>query len=371
MSGLVRHRATMLVAAAFVAALVLSAWLGDRGPAYDQPLDPENPPPAGAQAVAEVLGDRGVDGAVARSAAELDAVDPGPDSVVLVTGSDALGPTTVRRMNAVADGSWIIVVAPGPITVRTLGQRDSPVHVDVPSPHPADCANLMLTGLSIEVDAAVAYDERTASCFGTEEGALFVNVTDRLAFLGAGEILANDQILRADNAAAALRLLGQRDRLVWYVPDLADLAPSEQATVAALLPRWLRPALWIGLFTAVALVVWRARRLGPLVVEPLPVAVKAIETTHSRGRLYRKVNDREHAAAALRSAARDRLADRLRLPRGGDEVPLVRDLARHLGRSAEEMRFLIGSDALPPPTDHDLVELANRLAALDEEIRHA
>ena len=141
--------------------------------------------------------------------------------------------------------------------------------------------------------------------------------------------------------------------------------------MAALLPRWLRPALWIGLFTAVALVVWRARRLGPLVVEPLPVAVKAIETTHSRGRLYRKVNDREHAAAALRSAARDRLADRLRLPRGGDEVPLVRDLARHLGRSAEEMRFLIGSDALPPPTDHDLVELANRLAALDEEIRHA
>ena len=106
MSGLVRHRATMLVAAAFVAALVLSAWLGDRGPAYDQPLDPENPNPAGAQAVAEVLGDHGVDVEVARSAAELDAVDPGPDSVVLVTGSDALGPTTVRRMNAVADGSW-------------------------------------------------------------------------------------------------------------------------------------------------------------------------------------------------------------------------------------------------------------------------
>ena len=43
MSRLVRHRATMLVAAAFVAALVLSAWLGDRGPADPPPHDPANP----------------------------------------------------------------------------------------------------------------------------------------------------------------------------------------------------------------------------------------------------------------------------------------------------------------------------------------
>ncbi len=36
---------------------------------------------------------------------------------------------------------------------------------------------------------------------------------------GADQALTNDQILRADNAAVALRLLGQDDRLVWYVPS--------------------------------------------------------------------------------------------------------------------------------------------------------
>ncbi len=58
---------------------------------------------------------------------------------------------------------------------------------------------------------------------------------------------------------------------------------------------------------------WRGRRLGPLATEPLPVVVKAIETTRSRGRLYRKSGDRAHAADALRSATRARAATRLRL----------------------------------------------------------
>ena len=44
---------------------------------------------------------------------------------------------------------------------------------------------------------------------------------------------------------------------------------------------------------------WRGRRLGPLVVEPLPVVVKAVESTQGRGRLYRRVRDRAHAAGIL------------------------------------------------------------------------
>ena len=90
----------------------------------------------------------------------------------------------------------------------------------------------------------------------------------------------------ADNAAVALRLLGQRGRLVWYVPDLRDVAAGDTGSSAAQLPAGLVPALWLLAVAVLATMLWRGRRLGPLVVEPLPVVVKAVESTQGRGRLY-------------------------------------------------------------------------------------
>ena len=80
---------------------------------------------------------------------------------------------------------------------------------------------------------------------------------------------------------------------------------------------------------------WRGRRLGPLVVEPLPVVVKAVESTQGRGRLYRRVRDRAHAAEILRAATARRLAARLGCPRGTDAGALVAPVAqRHRPRPA-------------------------------------
>ena len=74
------------------------------------------------------------------------------------------------------------------------------------------------------------------------------------------------------------------------------------------------PGLWIAGATVVALLLWRVRRLGPLVTEPLPVIVKAIETARSRGRLYRKAGDRAHAAAGPAPGRAHDLPPRLHLP---------------------------------------------------------
>ena len=101
-----------------------------------------------------------------------------------------------------------------------------------------------------------------------------------MALLGAADILTNDQILRADNAAAAVRLLGERPaRLVR--PDLRRPGRRRRGELRSLLPRWLVPALWLVGLTTVALMFWRGRRLGPLATEPLPVVVKAVETTRA------------------------------------------------------------------------------------------
>ncbi len=92
------------------------------------------------------------------------------------------------------------------------------------------------TGLAVRVDQGTEYDT-VVGCFAGEHGNLVAVPRAGLTFLGAAELLTNDQVLRADNAAVALRLLGQRDRLVWYVPDAADLVGDDGVTLSTLLPR--------------------------------------------------------------------------------------------------------------------------------------
>ena len=64
-----------------------------------------------------------------------------------------------------------------------------------------------------------------------------------------------------------------------------------------------------------------------------PSSVKAIETTRSRGRLYRKAGDRAHAAGgAARAPPAPRSPSGCGCRRRTDPATLVRDVARHLGR---------------------------------------
>ena len=208
-----------------------------------------------------------------------------------------------------------------------------------------------------------------AGCFTGEHGHLVAMPRDGVTLLGASQVLTNDQVLRADNAAVALRLLGQHDHLVWYVPEASDLVGDDGVSLRTLVPEWIFPGLWIAGATVLALLLWRVRRLGPLVIEPLPVTVKAIETARSRGRLYRKAGDRAHAARALRRAARTNLAVRLHLAATVETDALVRDVARHVGRPSEQVAALLHHDAPAPVTDDDLITLANDLAALEREVR--
>ena len=81
------------------------------------------------------------------------------------------------------------------------------------------------------------------------------------------------------------------------------------------------PAYLVALQVFIAVVlaaVWRMRRLGPLVAEPLPVVVRASETVEGHGRLYRSRRSRDRAAAVLRDAARHRISARLALPATAD-----------------------------------------------------
>ena len=231
----------------------------------------------------------------------------------------------------------------------------------------AGCDDPLLDGLTLEVDSTSVYPGD--GCFDGTGGAVVVRPSEDTLLLGADQALTNDQVLRADNAAVALRLLGQSPRLVWYVPDSADLLGEDGVGLRTLLPRWIQPGLVLGLLALVLLVVWRGRRFGALATEPLPVVVRAAETTRSLGRLYRRSGDRQHAAESLRRAARARLAERLRLGTTTPADVVVREVARRTDRREDALAALLGPDGDVPSSDRALITLAEDLAELDREVR--
>jgi Domain of unknown function (DUF4350) len=363
-----RQRSWLIIGAIVVVAVAASVLLG--GPASTTiPLDPDNPGSGGAQAVARVLAEEGVDVSVVRSADALDGTEVDTDTTVVVTSPDLLGESTAGRLLAQVRGGRLVVVEPGPGAAAALGLPPGTFGPVGPR-RAAECDDDRFADLDLTVARGTEYPT-ARGCYPGDNGFLVATASTQVTVLGASSILANDQILEADNAAIALRLLGQSPRLVWYVPDPADLLGSDGVSLATLLPDWIRPALWMLGFAALSLMLWRGRRLGPLATEPLPVVVKAIETTRSRGRLYRKVNDRAHAAHGLRSAARLRMAERLGLPSRSSPQAVATAVATRIGADVDSLRPLLDPGYPPPATDDDLIALASHLAALDREVRRS
>ncbi len=111
---------------------------------------------------------------------------------------------------------------------------------------------------------------------------------------------------------------------------------------------------------------WRARRLGPLVAEPLPVVIRASETVEGHARLYQSRRARDRVAATLRAAAIGRLAPAAGLPASAAPGAVAAALA---ARSAlDEARVASLLYGTVPASDAALVALASDLDALEGEV---
>lgn len=370
MTGPRRPPGWVLVGLAVALALVVAVWTTGGSETRPDPLDPRNPGPDGGQAVAKVLADEGVDVRIVRSADALEDTAVDASTTVVVTSTDYLALSTLGRLREHAAAGRLVLVEPSYTLVRELD--DDLEVVGVAGDRVAADCDSTVDGLTLEVDDLTAFrgGPTARTCFATDGGAVLLEQdAGDLVLFGAGQALSNDQVLRSDNAAVVLRLLGASERLVWYVPDPADPDSDEAATLSSLIPRWIGPGLWLGALSVVALILWRFRRLGPLSSEPLPVVVRAVETARSRGRMYHRSGDRGHAARALRRAARADLAVRLGLDRRADAAAVTEAAARHLDTRVEEIGALLNDDQLPPATDHDLVRLAQALTRLRREVR--
>jgi hypothetical protein len=374
-------------------AALLVATRGSAGSAGSgAPADPESPGRGGARAIAQVLRQQGVQVVVVRSIDELEQV-PADDSTSIVVGSfDYLGQGAAARTTEYAGSAHRLVL----LEPSDLALQDLQVPLEVEAQHPtrstADCtspvadpsdrleAAATFYGASADGAAGPGLPSGATGCFAGEakSAALVIlratTSQPETVVLGSTVSILNATVAEASHAALAIRALGASPRLVWYVPSVSDLqapgpygepSPGDDRGV----PEWFGPGVLLVAVVFVLFAVARGRRLGRVVTEPLPVVVRAVETTEARGRLYRRASDRERAANSLRAGTRSRLAGRLGVPRQAPKEILVAATARSTGLDPSSVAAVL--DGPVPQSDHALVLLAEQLAHLEESVRRA
>ncbi|UPT42335.1 DUF4350 domain-containing protein [Streptomyces sp. WAC00303] len=363
-------------------------------------LDPRSADPKGSRAVAELLKARGISVTVATTLDEATAAT-GPDTTLLVTGPNLLTRSQQLRLDETASASAgrTLLIAPGPAATTRLapGVLAEPHHAvsalapscELPAARLAGTADM--GGIRYTTQAPTAI-----TCYpAAGRPSLVVLPTGAggdTVLLGAPDLLHNERLDKQGNASLALQLLGSRPHLVWYLPSLTDPSATtdddspgdeneeqpesgarddaaDESSFLDLVPSgWLWGTLQLTI-AAVLAAVWRARRLGPLVTERLPVAIRASESAEGRSLLYRKANARDRAADALRAATRTRIAPLAGVPARDAHTPdvLLAAVSARITTPDHDVSTLLFGTA--PPTDAALVLLADQLDALEREVR--
>ncbi|MDR1808733.1 MAG: DUF4350 domain-containing protein, partial [Propionibacteriaceae bacterium] len=292
----------------FLLGLVLLAVLSLLTPASLKEADGSitNAKENGTRAVAEVL--RAHDITVTQVTTLDAATAAGADSTLAIWLDRPLSETAAARLRAVPADLVLIVPdgATGAVELLTGGAvadhgawLENPADADCADPDATAAGKISSDGASLEGEAA-----GVMVCFRAWSGYGHYAAVDvdghHVTVVGAPAVFLNKTIaLSNGNAALALRVLGRHSAVTWYLPGDEVLPPDPDAALGFfdLLPVWGRAALGLLVLAGCAAAFWRGRRLGPLVPEPLPVAVPASEAAAGLARLYRQAGARGHAAA--------------------------------------------------------------------------
>ena len=371
----VLRRAVFWIAVAVFAVVVAVVGILFTGSlAEDDPLAATNPAPGGGKAVAEVLRQQGV---AVEATSTLDATaaavsDPSDTTLFFYDPDSLLDPDQLAEAFGLAgtvvvvdpDFDQLLALTPD---VAQAGTVDGAVDADCELTAAGKAGTITGDGSGFRYLGA---DPAVVTCFGSGDDVFsLVQVpTDAgvATVVGATDALSNEFVADRGNAALALNLLGSTENLVWYIPTVADLATDVPPTLGELSPDWVLPAVALVVLTALAAAVWRGRRFGPLIVENLPVTVRANETMQGRARLYQKSSARLRALDSLRIGTVERLAALCGLSRlaSVDDVIASASAVARL-QPAEVRRLLL--DAVPA-TDRELVALSDQLLTLERAV---
>lgn len=360
---LVRLAGVVVAVTLVVLAVVVSVGRANR----QQADDPRSTTPAGAGALGVLLAAedvrvtpvRGLDEALAAS---------GPGRALVVANGEVLDEPEARSLLTAGYGR-VILLRPSGAALQQFGVRAGSRAPSLDR-READCP---VEAAARAGSVAVADARSSYVATGPAEFACYPDGSGGWAYLRVGtdagtsvELvgggISNELLGEAGNAAFGMNVFGAQGEVTWLMarregPD-GPVAPS-------LLPPWWPIALAQAAVAFGVVAVWRGRRLGPILVEPLPVTVRAAETVEGHGRLYHRLDAYDRAAAALRTGAVGRLSRAF----GPAEDPLALSaaVAARTGRDPAQVRALL-FDA-HPGSDDDLVDLARDLDRLEQETR--
>jgi len=330
-------------------------------------MDPASTSPEGAHALVALLREHGVEVTVADGVADVERAAR-PDTLVVVAQTFYLADDDqLRRLDEVPGD--LLLVDPVPRIrealapkIRLAGVSSYGGRLDCELPEAIRAGEVQL-GISDTYEANTDVD--LTRCY---DGAI-VRYTDSgrtTTVVGSAEFMMNGGLLERGNAALAMNLAGGRPHVIWYAPQRMEGQSPGGATVSDLIPDHVRWIMWQLCLVVALLAIWKARRIGPLVAERLPVVVRASETVEGRGRLYRSRRARDRAADALRTAALHRLAPRLGLGAGASPAAVAEAVAARTGQDPTALSATLFGP--PPASDADLVHLAHRLDDIERQV---
>ncbi|HRP99266.1 MAG TPA: DUF4350 domain-containing protein [Terrimesophilobacter sp.] len=341
------------------------------------PLAPDNAAPQGAMALAEVLRSQGVAVTHARSLVEArEALGGGAEASLFVV--DNLGVLTGQQLASLDHRTTAMIVMTPTFNqldgfvdeVSPGGQVDGLLTPDCDLPAARAAGNITGDGFGYRLigelpGATACYDS------GQDVASLiqFQRENTTITVIGTERAFSNEGIGVAGNAALALWLLGTSDELVWYEANITDAAIPGAPTIGELTPAWVSAAIVLLGFAIVALAVWKGRRFGPLVIENLPVTVRASETTEGRARLYQKSSARLHALDTLRVGAIARLAALSGLGRSATVDDVIYRVVANTGFDEHYVRGVLVDST--PHGDADLMRLSDSLLQLERATEKA
>jgi hypothetical protein len=350
-------------------------------------LDPASRAPYGSNAVTDILGERGFTVVRAYSTSSALAALAGPaglgpgqarPATLVVTSPYLLTRRQLVRLGQA--GTDLVAVEPGPAGLAALapevrvkdrlarrsGQLLQP-GCDLPAARLAGTANV--GGSSYRTPAA------GTGCYlagGFPTLVRYRAAGRTITVLGSGAALTDGYLARNGNAALALNLLAAHRCVIWLTPEpplvpLPASRPGQPARPGPALIPWQAWLVVIQLAIAAVLAgLWRARRLGPLISERLPVVVRASETVEGHAGLYQSRRARDRATYALREDLLVRMLPRLGLVRDAPQDAVTGAVAARSRRGQQDIARILYGPA--PGTDAELVDLARNLDELEREV---
>jgi hypothetical protein len=384
----------LVVGALFVLVVLVIAFTGSDE--NNTALSTLNPGPYGTRALAEVARDQGADVREVDRLGSARITDPATTTLVVADGSYL----QTFQARSILDYPGDVVVFGGASAFFSALELELSDTWSEPGTFPANCADpdAVAAGTVASVGMTISGElpADAEGCFPAASGEWVLVTLDRdgrrLVVVSDSEIPTNASVAKEGNAALALRAIGKHPHIVWYVGSAwdgstltwtvpVDPEPGEPGGGSGsgsggspaspeAAPDFLPPGTGTFLYgLAVALIVvvlWRARRFGALVVEPLPVVIRSSEATKGRARLYRAARSYGRAGTALRAGAATRLAKRLGVSRYDSQEALIAAISRATSKRGEEVAdVLFGA---PPQSESDMMDLALALDELEREV---